>query len=196
MRNRTRLLIAVAALLPWTLQSPVSAQNASHEAARFTFMPPHPPESTVDPDGPFELTLNRWSTDEERDRLRESVTKMGPEDMLTALRGAGDVGRLQWPGGLTYTVRYARQVTRAGGEQEIVLVTDRPVWVWWDEAGITPTTDYKFTVLQLRMNGNEGSARSSLTAAVQADPEAGVGLAGTAGDAIVMMDVRPARSDG
>lgn len=196
MRSRTLLLIAVAALLPWTLQSQLNAQNASHEMARFTFMPPHPPETTVDPKGAFELTLNRWSTDAERDALRESVAEMGPDHMLAALRGSGDIGRLQWPGGLTYNVRYARQVTRAGGQQEIVLVTDRPVWVWWDEAGITPTTDYTFTVLQLRMNGTGGDARSSLTAAVQTDPETGVGLASTADNAIVMMDVRHARADG
>jgi len=195
MRSSTLLLIAVAALLPWTLPSPLNAQTAD-VIERFTFMPPHPPESTVDPDGPFELTLTRWSTDEERDRLRESVSKMGPEDLLTALRGSGEVGRLQWPGGLTYNVRYARQATRADGQAEIVLVTDRPVWVWWDEAGITPTTDYGFTVLQLQMDGDEGSARSSLTAAVEADPETGVGLAGMAGTAIVMMDVRQARAAG
>lgn len=195
MRSRTALLIAVAALLPWTLPSQLSARS-NDVIERLTFMPPHPPETTVDPKGPFELVLHRWSTDQERDALRQSVAKMGPDDMLTALRGQGDVGRLQWPGGLTYNVRYARQVTRPGGREDIVLVTDRPVWVWWDEAGITPTTDYKFTVLELQMNTGGGNARSSLTAAVQTDPETGVGLASTADSSIVMMDVREARADG
>jgi hypothetical protein len=196
MRSRTLLLIAVTALLPWTLQTHVNAQTTPDVMERFTFMPPDAPETTVDPEGPFELILHRWSTDEERDALHESVTKMGGKDMLQALRGSGNVGRIEWPGGLTYNVRYARQATAADGGVDVVLVTDRPIWVWWDEAGVTPTTDYPFTVLQLRMSDGTGHGRSSLTTAVQAEPQTGVALGNEATTAIVMNDVRQARADG
>jgi hypothetical protein len=158
---------------------------------RYVFETPKQPESTVDGKGPLYLTLNRWSEDAERERVHKAVSESGPGAVLDALRDVAAIGYLRWPGGLEYAVRYARRVTRSDGTTDIVLLADRPLWVWWEGAGVTRSTDYPFTVIQVRMGKDgRGEGRSSLTTTVGADREAGIALSDFAKSAVVMNNVR------
>jgi hypothetical protein len=56
---------------------------------------------------------------------------------------------------------------------------------------VTRSTDYPFTVIQVRMGKDgRGEGRSSLTTTVGADREAGIALSDFAKSAVVMNNVR------
>lgn len=176
MRNTWTTSLAVAAALVF---SPVLLAQTPGVTERFTFVVPNQPESTVDGKGPLQLNVHRWSTDEERDKVVSTLADSGPEKLLDAFRGSRTAGYLKWPGGLEYTVHYARQATRPDGQTDIVLVVDRPLWVWWDAgvAGAPKAGDSPFTVVQIRLaKQNQGEGRISSGLTIASDKELGVVL--------------------
>ena len=72
----------------------------------------------------------------------------------------------------------------------MVLVVERPLWVWW-EASAKPSTEYPFTVIQLRL-GKDGRGQGwvSLDVPVSGDTAAGVALTGVDKAAPRLHDVR------
>ena len=176
MRNTWTTSLAVIATL---VLAPAVVAQTPDVMERFTFVVPNQPESTVDGKGPLQLNVHRWSTDDERDTVVSTLADAGPAKLLDAFRDVRTAGYLKWPGGLEYTVHYARQVTRPDGQTEVVLVVDRPLWVWWDagtgeakQPGDTP-----FSVVQIRIgNQNQGEGRISSGLSVTSDKELGVVL--------------------
>lgn len=169
----------------------VSASSAAVFAAdRFTFARPPAPESTVDPkDGRLMIDLARWSTTDERDRLVAAIAQNGPDRMLDAFRDIGRIGTLYWPGGLEYAVQYAWRSPRPDGGLDVILVLDRPVWLWWNASA--PTTTYPFTVVQMRLGKDgAGEGRVSLGVPVTGDKMAGVVLSDYAKAPAVITDLR------
>ena len=137
MCKRVRVSLALLAALTFSVTvgaGRIDAQNTVSTAAKvehFTFTAPQAPLGPVDP-AKLRLSVHRWASDAERDKLVQGVTERGPERLLEALNDSGVVGYLRWPGGLEYAVRYARRTARPDGGQDIVLVLDRPLWVWWN----------------------------------------------------------------
>jgi hypothetical protein len=172
------------------------AQTAN-TADRFTFTVPNAPESTVDGKGPLSFTVNRWSSEAERDKVLSTMSDGGPAKLLDAFRDSGAAGYLKWPGGTEYTIRYARQTTRPNGQTEIVLVVDRPLWVWWEasktEEGSKPN-DSPFSVVQLRLDKQgQGEGRISNGLAVTTDKETGVVLSDWDRQPTILREVRRER---
>ena len=182
---RAHATFGLALLMVLGLTMTAAAEESTVD--RFTFARPPAPESTVDPDR-LSLDIDRWSTDEERDHLIATIAESGVETLLTAFRDVSRVGTLRWPGGLEYTVRYARRENRDDGS-EIVLVVDRPLWMWWDStAGSTP---YPFTVVQIRLDEKHmGEGRVSRGVTVSSDNTFGAVLSDFAQAPAVIADVR------
>ena len=174
MPSMNRLALALLAALAWSLPAPAAGEEP---VERFTFTVPNAPESTVDGDR-FTLTLHRWSTDAERDRLLTVAEEQGTANVLDAFRGTGAVGYLRWPGGLEYTVRYARRTERPDRGSDVVLVVERPLWVWWDapaKSGAAAEADARFTVVQIRLNADgTGEGRIAAGASIASDRQHGV----------------------
>jgi hypothetical protein len=173
----------------------ISADTAARD--RFTFARPPAPESTVDQvdqAGRMSIDITRWSTDAERDRVVATITSDGPERVLNALRDAPRLGTLHWPGGVEYGVHYARRTTRADGGTDVVLLIDRPLWLWWESN--PPSTTYPFTLVQMRLGKDgRGEGHVSLGASVSSDPEAGVVLSDYAAARVAFTGVRHVRTD-
>ena len=74
-----------------------------------------------------EITINRYTTDDARDRLMSTFRENGPSGLLKALQAEPPVGNIRAPGSLSYDLRYARQLPGEDGGRRIVLATDRPV---------------------------------------------------------------------
>jgi len=166
----------------------VSAQSAGDS---FTFARPPAPASTVD-GARLSLRIDRYSTDAERDRLLAVIAERGPEQALEAFRDVWRLGTLTWPGGLEYTVRFARKVATGDGGHEIVLILDRPLWLWWE----TPqrSTPYIYSALQLRLPAQgQGEGRLSLGVPVTSDKRLGIVLSEYATAPVVITDLRRAR---
>jgi hypothetical protein len=113
----------------------------------------------------------------------------GPEKLLDAFRDVGRIGTLYWPGGLDYTVRYAWRTKRSDGGADVVLVVDRPLWLWWNASA--PSASYPFTVIQIRL-GRDGSGdgRVSLGVPVAGDKTQGVVIPAFDTAPAVLVDVR------
>ena len=182
MLNRSVVLLGLVFALA---TAPVShAQRSERAADRFTFTAGNAGDR-------LDLVINRWSTDAERDSVFAAALK-DPAKLLDAVKEPGIVGYIHLPGGLDYTIRYARRVSRADGTVDIVALADAPVWVWW-QPGISDTSTpnrYLYTAFQLRLSKTgTGEGKLSVTK-VAADKEAGVVLANYASEPTLLTDVK------
>jgi hypothetical protein len=182
--------IGLALLMVLGLTFAISAANTA--ADRFTFARPPAPESTVDPKDRLSVAIERWATDAERDHVLTALTQTGQDKLLDTLRDVPNAGTFYWPGGLQYSVRYARLATRPDGGTDAVFVVDRPLWMWWESK--PESTPYPYTVVQMRLGKDgAGEGRVSLGVPVSSDKALGVVLSDYAKAPAVLRDVRRER---
>jgi hypothetical protein len=102
------------------------------------------------------ITIERWSTDEERDQLMAIVKEQSDvrrmnDALLAALQRLPRVGRMRESNTLGWDLRYARQTPLDEGGRQILIGTDRPIPFW--EARDQPRSfDYRFTILDMRLD--------------------------------------------
>lgn len=118
-----------------------------------------------------EITINRWSTPAETEKLITTLKDKGAEALLDALRDMEPVGTIQTPGSLGYRLRYAHQEPMEDGGRRIFLATDRPI-SQWEAANQPRSIDYPFTYIELRMN-SRGEGEGKLAIATQVGISAG-----------------------
>ena len=192
--TRTKLLIAcaVAVLMP-SLANFAYAQTDSAKE-RFTFVAANGSKAGPSGEGRLELVVTRWSSDAERDRVRSVVTE-GPDKLLNAFHDSYMTGWIHWPGNLDYTLRYARRTLRPDGGEDLVLVTDAPIWLGWEPALSTRGTEAPFTVIQLRLNKEgTGEGKVYLGTKIRSDKDAGIVLEDDASQPTLLTDIRRERS--
>jgi hypothetical protein len=161
----------------------LSAETARN-AGEYTFVVAGAPKDAFSTDGRLRVRLARWSTDIEREHIVGAMQE--PAKLLSALPyAAGVVGFLQWPGGLEYTVRYARRTTRPDGGTDIVMVVERPLWLWWDP-NARWAADQQFTVVQLRIDKDgAGAGRIANGDGVRRDSDSGLVISDTTKPAVL-----------
>ena len=184
-----RTLIGISLALLMVLGTVTLTAN-DRAVDRFTFARPPAPASTVDPaNNRLEIVIHHWATDTERDRVVAAIAEDGEARLLDALWDAPRAGTLHWPAGVEYAVRYARRQARPDGGADVVLVVDRPLWLWWDTT--LGTTSYPFGVVQLRIDKEgRGEGRVAINVPVAGDKTSGVALADFSRAPVVLMDVR------
>ena len=168
----------------------VSAIAAEHET--FTFAPANAPKTGLGEDR-LQITINRWSTDAERDQVAALLAANDAQSIRHTLGNADVVGRLRWPGGLDYALRYARRTPRADGGADVILVTDSRVWVWWDSKADL-ALDEPFTVIHVRLDKNGiGQGRVAPASKARSDKSFGVAVTDLDTRPALMTDVRAQR---
>jgi hypothetical protein len=111
---------------------------------------------------PVDITIERWSTDEEHEKFMAVFRKDGPDALLRELQRARPVGSIRTPDSLAYDLRYARQVPGEDGGRRIALATDRPIG-FWEAVNRPRSIDYPFTVIELQLDENgEGVGKLSI----------------------------------
>jgi len=122
--------------------------------------------------GPIDITVERWSTGADRDKLMSVLLNQGPEKLLDVLHDMHHVGYFNAPGQLRWELRFARKVPQPDGGSRVVLATDRPI-SFRETARQSRTLDYPFTVIELRLNSDgEGEGMMSLATKIIPDKEA------------------------
>jgi len=120
--------------------------------------------------GRVDVTITRWSTDEERETLRTTLMENGTEALLKKLREMPPVGYIRGNDSIGWDLRYAREVTNGDGRR-IVFATDRPI-SWLEAANQPRTMDYRFTIGELRLDGQgKGEGKLSVATKVKYDPK-------------------------
>jgi hypothetical protein len=146
-----------------------STQNTAVE--EFTAFAINTNSRPTGPDRPstasLTFTIERWSTDEELNSLmaivkeEQDVRRMN-DALLKTLQGMPQVGRIRESTTLGWDLRFARQAPLDGGGRQILIATDRPIPHW--EARNQPRSlDYRFTVLDIRLNKENRGEGKMLT---------------------------------
>jgi hypothetical protein len=116
---------------------------------------------------PIDIVIERWSTDEERARLRAALVESGSDKLLSTLQDirprAGFIRSGSGPG---WDIRYARdEVSSATGVHRIVIATDRPM-SYWERTTQPPSTEYEFSLAEIRL-GPDGKGEGKLVRAAK-----------------------------
>jgi hypothetical protein len=121
--------------------------------------------------GTIDISVDRWSTDKERDTLVSTMVQKGADKLVEVLQDMKPVGHFGAPGRLSWDLRFARRIPLVEGGERVVLVTDRRISFW--EARNQPRSiDYPFTVIELRLNAEgEGEGKMSLATKVIHDKD-------------------------
>jgi hypothetical protein len=138
-----------------------------------------------------DITIDRWSTEQEREELRVQLIENGTDAVFDALQEMEPVGRIRVDDGLGWDLRYAQEVDD-GGKRRIVFATDRPIGVGEARAA-GRTLDYKFMVGELRV-GPEGRGEGQISPAVRLRYDHGLRLLELetlASQPIRLLQVRP-----
>jgi hypothetical protein len=157
-----RLAVATA-LGAWLAVAAPSAQSNMAQPEKYTAFAV---DTSITARGvktsPVDITINRWSTDAERDQLLSVFRQKGQDGLLEALQKLPVVGYINTPGSLKYDLHFARQRPEVDGGKMVFLMTDRYIGAW--EAVNRPRTiDYPFTLLQLQLDkGGSGMGKASI----------------------------------
>jgi len=121
-----------------------------------------------------DITINSWSSAEEREQLITTMIEKGSGALLKALQKTPVKGRFRIPTArppdphhlsLGLDIHYAWQAPLPDGGRRIVLATDR--YIGFQEARNQPrSTDYPFSLIEIRVDreGMKARARKSYLA--------------------------------
>ena len=143
--------------------------------------------------GVVDITIDRWSTDQEKDQLTAALKEKGSDGLLRALQKIHDpVGRINSPGSLGYPLRFALEIPSGNRGRRIIIGTDRPVSFLetWHQ---TRTLDYPFMLIDLRLGPNgEGEGKLMPFARINANGHHVVEIENYASEPVRLTSVKKA----
>ena len=117
----------------------------------------------------LDITVERWSTDEERERLRGVLVEKGGGDaLLSAVQHIKPrCGFIRTSRSLGWDIQYCRETPLPDGSRRIILATDRRIGFL--EASSQPRSrDYQFLLIEIRLT-KEGRGEGKLASAAKVD---------------------------
>ena len=113
--------------------------------------------------GLLQVRVTRWSTDEDRDALTNALMTDGQHGVLSQLKKMPEAGVIRTPGSAGYPFRYARRIAAANGDEQLVVVIDRPIGFAEFRQG-WQTVDYPFTIVKMTVSAQGGGSGQLLAA--------------------------------
>lgn len=107
----------------------------------------------------IDIEVSRWSGDDERQELLQTLQDRGGRSLPDALRQREKVGWIRHRNSLAYDLQYAREHMTEGGRR-IVLATDRPLAFVENWTG-SRTLDYNVTLIELVLD-DKGEGQGAL----------------------------------
>ena len=118
----------------------------------------------------LQVTITRWTTDEERNALLQTLTDKGQEEMVKVLQKQKETGFLRLPNTLGYRLYYAYQ-SQKDNMRRIVLATDRPVSMAEAWRG-GRSMDYSIAMIELNLDEkNTGEGTLGFALKLKVNPE-------------------------
>jgi hypothetical protein len=116
--------------------------------------------------GIVEINIDRWSSNQERDRLLDTLRTQGENSLLSSLQETKRVGFIRTPDRIGWDLHFATETPTNDGGKDIVIATDRPIR-FWEAANLTRTLRYPFTVIEIHLDKDgKGEGRMSEAAKV------------------------------
>ena len=113
----------------------------------------------------LQIRFERWSTDEERKTLLDTIIEKDPDALSGALQKMPKVGTIRTTTSLGWDIHYARLEETASGGMRIVFATDRPMG-FREASNAGRSTDYDVMVSEIRL-GPDGKGDGRLVAAAK-----------------------------
>jgi len=111
------------------------------------------------------ITIDRWSTDAERDKLAAALQEQDTGALLHLIQDFPRAGTIALTGNVGSPVQFARRTMGASGTERIMLVTDRPISVWEARNG-GRSLDYPFTFIEMNL-GPDGKGEGKASVATK-----------------------------
>jgi hypothetical protein len=172
--RRTALTLAASALAAATLVPMAQAKDPVERLTAFAV------DMSTTPDlrargarsGRVDVSIDRWSTAQERTRLRDALTEGGPDLLLKELQKIDDpAGRIRTPGSIGTPLRFAMQSPLPDGGRRILIATDRRIG-FLEAVNRPRSADYPFLLLDIRLDANgKGTGKLLPVARVQVNDE-------------------------
>src|SRR3990167_8454977 len=108
---------------------------------------------------PLDITITRWTTVAEQERLTSILREKGQPALVDALHKAQAIGSIRTPTSLSYEFRYAIQERTRDNRRRIILLTDRPI-EYEELADRGVTLEYPFAAIELLVDDNGKGAGS------------------------------------
>ncbi|HEX5110141.1 MAG TPA: hypothetical protein VFV95_16935 [Vicinamibacterales bacterium] len=166
MRNQLSVSVMLAGILTVAALQIASAQ-VLELPVRMRMSAVNMSNNLTGANGILEITIEKWSTPEERKQLLGTVVEKGQPALLSALQDQSVKGRIRIPGWTGadpnnyrtgWNLRYAWHEALPNGGERVVLAVDR--YMSFLEIRNQPkSVDYPFTLVQLHLNKdgkNEG----------------------------------------
>jgi hypothetical protein len=100
--------------------------------------------------GAIQIAIERWTTDDERTALLNTMAKGGQNALLNALQDVKvRTGFIRTSNSMGYDLRYCRDNILPDGSRQIVIATDKPV-SFLAASRQTRNMDYPFTFVEMR----------------------------------------------
>ena len=177
-------LAALVSVPVWAQSNMAAPEKFTAFAVDTSNLTNHARTQTVD------ITINRWSTDADRESLLTILREKGQDALLSELQKMPVVGYLTTPGSLRYDLHYARRQPLPEGGARIVLGTDRYIGSW--EAANRPRTiDYPFTVIELEIDRTgHGVGKASIYTKITATDAGNIELENFANQPVMLNEVK------
>jgi hypothetical protein len=111
-----------------------------------------------------QIVVNRWSTDEERQKVLNATTDKDERSVAEALASLEPVGCFREVSKRGYDLRYARKTTE-GDKYVVILATDRPISMF-EATQYTRSSKHDVTIIRLVMD-ESGNGEGTLAAGVR-----------------------------
>jgi hypothetical protein len=137
-----------------------------------------------------DIRIDRWSSDQERQMLRDTLRAQGADNLLGALQKTPRVGFIRTPDSVAWDIHYARMMPGDDGGTRILLGTDRRM-SFWELTNRERSVDYPFTIIEIRLDRNgKGEGRMSIATKVTADDEGDIHLEDYSAEPVRLQNVQ------
>lgn len=105
---------------------------------------------------PFELRLDRWSTETDRNAVVGAFKAAdNPAEFADALKDMPAIGGFRTISGQANPIRYAEEVVATDGTRKLIVLSDRQV-DYWQGANASDVVQNSYTVMEIRFKDGKG----------------------------------------
>jgi hypothetical protein len=116
--------------------------------------------------GTLDIVIERWTTDEERESLKDVLIEKGGDHLLAAVQKIKPrCGYVRSSTSLGWDIYYAREQPFGDAGRRIVLASDRPM-SFWELQNKPRSSDYEFMLVEVHLR-KDGKGEGKLAAAAK-----------------------------